>query len=233
MRMLDRPVWSSLTTAHLQLGEGDALARRYLPDVNLFGAAAEDGAEALARLSGLVAPGQQLFIVEAAAISRPPGLALLKTAPALQMIDTGSYETPPTCPDVDAPDGESIQRLTDDDSAEMLALATLTEPGPFLSRTHVMGDFYGLRRNGKLVAMAGQRMRFPGFREVSGVCTHPEMRGHGLAKRLILHVMASIRARGEQPFLHSWADNATAIRLYENLGFTPRAEMNVAVLARE
>jgi len=113
----------------------------------------------------------------------------------------------------------------------MLALATLTEPGPFLSRTHTMGSFLGIRVRGQLVAMAGERMRFPGYTEVSGVCTHPEFRGRGFARRLSAAVVAGIRVRGDQ-FLHAWQVNSSAISLYEGLGFKVRTEVNVAVLER-
>src|SRR6201998_2534210 len=90
---------------------------------------------------------------------------------------------------------------------EVLALARLTEPGPFLERTHVRGSFLGIRIGGRLAAMAGERMRFPGYTEVSGVCTHPDFRGRGLARRLSAAVAARIEARGEQSFLSAWTSN--------------------------
>ena len=114
----------------------------------------------------------------------------------------------------------------------MLALATLTEPGPFLRRTHAMGTFRGIRIGGRLVAMAGERLRFPGYTEVSGVCTHPEFRGRGLARRLSAVVAGGIEARGEQAFLHAWKSNHSAISLYEGLGFRVRTEVQVVVLRR-
>jgi predicted GNAT family acetyltransferase len=123
-----------------------------------------------------------------------------------------------------------ILTLTKEDAPEMLALATLTEPGPFLARTPAMGTFIGIRVGGRLVAMAGERMRFPGYTEVSGVCTHPEFRGRGLARRLSAAVVSGIEARDDQAFLHAWASNHSAIALYESLGFKIRAEVNVAVL---
>ena len=93
--------------------------------------------------------------------------------------------------------------LGDADAAEMLALATLTEPGPFFTRTHRLGDFIGIRHAGRLVAMAGERMKPEGFTEVSGVCTHPDFRGRGYAGALMRVVAARIAARGEMPFLHA------------------------------
>ena len=127
---------------------------------------------------------------------------------------------------------EGMQPLGDADAADMLALARLTEPGPFLERTHTMGRFLGIRIEGRLAAMAGERMRFPGYTEVSGVCTHPDFRGRGLARRLSAAAAVAIEARGERPFLHAWRSNRSAIALYESLGFELRAEVNVAVLDR-
>lgn len=132
-----------------------------------------------------------------------------------------------------AEDEPDIVTLTRDDASEMLALATLTEPGPFRSRTHEMGHFRGVRIGGRLAAMAGERMRFPGFTEVSAVCTHPDFRGRGLARRLSKVVSAAIQARGETPFLHAWKNNHSAIALYETLGFRWRCDVNVAVLERQ
>jgi ribosomal protein S18 acetylase RimI-like enzyme len=108
------------------------------------------------------------------------------------------------------------------DVPQMLALVQRTEPGPFLPRTVEMGTYLGIRRDGVLVAMAGERLHPPGWTEISAVCTDEAWRGQGLATRLVRAVGAGIRARGEVPFLHAVADNTTAIRLYEQLGFRLR-----------
>ncbi len=224
MTPLDRPVWASLSTTHLDLSEGDSRARRYLRDVNVFAAARDDDPAALAQLSSFVGPDEQIYILQAQPIPTPPGLTVVKAALGVQMVNTGAA--------LAADEGSDIVQLTAGDAAEMLALATLTEPGPFAPRTHLMGNFFGVRIDGRLVAMAGERMRFPGYTEVSGVCTHPDFRGRGYARRLSAHVMASIRARHETPFLHAWKSNADAIRLYQTLGFEHRCDMHVAVLAK-
>jgi predicted GNAT family acetyltransferase len=126
-----------------------------------------------------------------------------------------------------------IEALVEADAAEMAARADLTEPGPWRPLTHRYGTFYGIRREGRLVAMAGERMRpAPAIAEVSAVCTLPDYRGQGLAARLIRHVVAGFAARGDTPFLHSYAYNAHAIRLYESLGFRARSAMMVTVLGR-
>jgi predicted GNAT family acetyltransferase len=110
-------------------------------------------------------------------------------------------------------------------------LARATEPGPWGDATHRFGDFYGVRIDGRLAAMAGERMKLPGLAEVSGVCVCPEFRGRGLAAALIRRVMRGMVERGDVPFLHSYAANDRAVRLYEGLGFRVRAPMEFTVLA--
>jgi predicted GNAT family acetyltransferase len=203
---------------------GGVLARRYAADVNAFASARDDTPAALVALMELVQPGERIFVLQVPDILVPGGLVPMKAAKGVQMIATRSIRA--------AGPEEDIVELTDTDAPEMLALATLTEPGPFLARTHRMGTFRGIRIGGRLAAMAGERFRFPGYTEVSGVCTHPDFRGRGLARRLSAAVAARIEARGEQPFLHAWKTNRPAISLYESLGFEIRAEVDVKVLER-
>jgi predicted GNAT family acetyltransferase len=224
MLSLDRPVWASLSTRQAALSVGGPLARRYAPDVNLFASACDDSDTALAALAALVQPGERVFVLQAPEIVVPSGLVAIRTAKGVQMIATRNVPSEGA--------REDFLKLTDADAPEMLALARLTEPGPFLARTHRMGAFLGIRIGGRLVAMAGERFRFSGYTEVSGVCTHPEYRGRGLARKLSAAVAAHIESRGEQPFLHAWKTNVAAISLYQSLGFEVRAEVNVAVLER-
>jgi len=224
LRPLDRPVWASLNTRQAALGLGGPLARRYAPEVNVFASACDDTPPALAALAALVRPGEHVFVLQVSEIPVPPGLSAVKAASGVQMVATRSA--------LPAGADEDIVTLSDADAPEMLALARLTEPGPFLSRTHTMGTFIGVRIGGRLAAMAGERFRVPGHTEVSGVCTHPEFRGRGLARRLSAAVAAGIEARGERPFLHAWKSNRPAIALYESLGFEIRTEVYVAVLER-
>jgi predicted GNAT family acetyltransferase len=206
------------------LSEGNSLARRFVSDVNLFASTCDETPAAAAALAELVAPGETVFVAQVPAIVVPHGFVAVKVAKGVQMVA-------PRGTKFEAPDAD-IRVLTDADAPEMLALATLTEPGPFLRRTHSMGTFRGIRSGGRLVAMAGERLRFPGYTEVSGVCTYPEFRGRGLARRLSAVVAAGIEARGEQAFLHAWKSNQSAISLYEGLGFRVRTEVQVMVLRR-
>ena len=164
-------------------------------------------------------------MLQADEISAPSGLTIVKQAFGVQMVATRPMPKALLSTD-------EVISLTNSDAAEMLALATLTEPGPFRPRTYAMGHFRGVRIDGRLAAMAGERLRMPGYTEVSGVCTHPNDRGRGLARRLSAIVAADIEARGETPFLHAWQTNQPAITLYTSLGFELRRTMHVAVLTR-
>lgn len=222
MQLLDRPAWHSLTGPHASFSVGGPLARRYAPDVHVFAAAQDDSPQALQALSALVPAGHRAFLCEATDIVRPPGFIVVPVRIAVQMVADRAIAVEP----------EEFALLGDADAADMLALAQLTEPGPFLARTHSMGRFIGKRIDGRLAAMAGERFRFAGHTEVSGVCTHPDFRGQGLARSLSAAVAARIQARGERAFLHAWSSNHAAITLYERLGFRWRTDMQVAVLER-
>lgn len=225
MNQLDRPVWASLTSVHSHLAQGGARARRYLPDINGFASACDDDDASLDALARLIRPSEPVFVLQVPEICIPSGVTVTRAAAGVQMVATERIEIPP--------DSGQLVQLGDADAQEMLELASLTQPGPFLRHTHRMGQFVGIRIGGRLAAMAGERFRFPGHTEVSGVCTHPDFRGRGLASRLSRHVAAVIAARGDTAFLHAWQTNTAAIRLYEAMGFRLRCEVNVVVLERE
>ena len=220
---LDRPVWASLTHAP-HLAEGNDLAKRFRRDVNVFASACDDSPHSLAALGTLVGQNDAVYLLQVPAICIPEALVAVREAEGVQLVAVQPIE-----PERGA---ETIVELGDADAAEMLALASLTEPGPFLQRTHTMGRFIGIRIDGRLAAMAGERMRFPGFTEVSGVCTHPDYRGRGFARRLSSVVANRIQHRGDGAFLHAWTSNVAAIALYETLGFAQRASVQVAILKR-
>ena len=119
------------------------------------------------------------------------------------------------------------------DVPEMLELVAQTEPGPFLTRTIELGDYLGIRRDGALVAMAGERFQLDGWTEISAVCTRPDHRGRRLASQLIGALVASIELRSQRVFLHVLSTNTGAIRLYEKLGFRVRQSSTMTVVTRE
>lgn len=221
--VLDRPVWSALATRHAAFAQGDALAKRYDASIAPFAAVECDEAESLHALEKLAAPGESLFMIQTGAIVLPAGLSAVSTATGVQMV---AGKAPPQVSDA------RVRRLTENDAAEMLALASLTKPGPFTLRAQSLGAFWGVQIDGRLAAMAGERMKQPGYAEISGVCTHPDFRGLGLGRLLSLHVANLIVARGEIPYLHAYAANAAAISLYESIGFSLRSTVNAAVVQR-
>ncbi|PYC88057.1 GNAT family N-acetyltransferase [Streptomyces tateyamensis] len=161
-------------------------------------------------LATLVGPGTVTPVTGATA--PPAGWQLVESGQGVQLVDTALRAEP-------APDAV---RLGPDDVPEVLDLVARTRPGPFLPRTVELGTYLGLREGGRLIAMAGERLRPPGWTEISAVCTDPQHRGRGLATRLVRAVAAGIRERGDTPFLHAAASNTNAIRLYESIGFTLR-----------
>lgn len=222
---LDRLVWNMLTGRQAHLAEGDARAVRIDRGYGVFGAAADTGADAQAALAALVPDDGEIWIIENAPWPVPTGAREVKRAILAQMVAEGAPPEPR--------DGEPmIVRLGEADAAEMAALADHAKPGPWGPKTHRYGPFFGIRANGRLLAMAGQRILVPGMAEVSGVSTWEDCRGRGYARTLIGHVMREMVTRGERPFLHSYADNAGAIALYESLGFRIRREMHVLVIAK-
>jgi GNAT superfamily N-acetyltransferase len=119
------------------------------------------------------------------------------------------------------------------DVPEMLELVAQTEPGPFLTKTIELGDYLGIRCDGALVAMAGERFHLDGWTEISAVCTEPEHRGRGLASQLVGALIAGIQLRSQRAFLHVLSTNTGAIRLYEELGFRVRQTATIIVVTRE
>ena len=222
---LDRQVWHMLTGRQAHLALGGAAAKRLDPRYGPFAALRDGGEEAGRALRALAGEaGDALWFVEPEPVAPPPGFAVTRSAALLQMI---AGERPAS----DEADDPEAVLLGEGHAAAMTELALATRPGPWAELTRCYGPFYGIFREGRLAAMAGERMLpGPGVAEVSGVCTWPEFQGQGLGGRLIRHVMAGFRRRGDRPYLHTYADNTTAIALYRKLGFRERRAMALTVL---
>ncbi|MBU2665429.1 GNAT family N-acetyltransferase [Actinoplanes bogorensis] len=217
--MLENPVWAALSGPQACFAEASGDAARFLSDVGPWCAVADPGdRHAWDDLAGLT----DRALLTAPAIHPPKGWKPVMVIAGVQMAGhtmTGVH------------DPETV-RLTETDVPEMLDLVERAQPGPFGKRTIELGNYLGLRHEGRLVAMAGERFRLPGWTEVSAVCTDPAFRGQGLAARLTMAVAAGILERGDLPFLHVAAENAAAIRLYERLGFQVNHEVVFASYRR-
>jgi len=216
---LDRVVWSALTGPQAGLAEVHGRAARFHPDVSPFSAIADErDPGAWQDLAALIGPGADALF-GGAPVTPPPGWQTVLTLPGIQLVGAGV---------AGQPDPEALV-LGAADLPEVLDLVERTRPGPFRPRTIELGTYLGIRREGALIAMAGERLRIPAHTEISAVCTDPAFRGQGLAARLIRAVAAGTQARGDRPFLHTTAGNASAIRLYEHLGFAVRRPVAFAV----
>jgi ribosomal protein S18 acetylase RimI-like enzyme len=221
---LDNSAWHALHGAQRPFAQGDGLAVRFDPAVSVFSALPDEPTpEAWEALRELTGPGH-LAVLFRDVVVTPPGWEELFRLPTLQMIAGSTLRAATAEP---AP---AIEALGAADAAEMLGLAERARPGPFAMRTHELGHFHGIREDGKLVAMAGERMHPPGHVEISAVSTEETHRGRGLAAALIRVLVAEITARGDVAYLHVAADNTTAIRLYEHLGFTTRRHVEAVGL---
>jgi ribosomal protein S18 acetylase RimI-like enzyme len=224
--LLDNPIWNSLATNHAPLAVGShvgqGLARCYPPAVGPLSAFQEPTQAAYADLAAIVPEGDVAVLFLEDLPNIPAGWQLLRGGTLVQMVCTSIPEQP-------FPE-DTIVVMEADDIPEMVALAELTQPGPFRRDTLKLGGFLGIRVDGHLAAMAGQRLSPNGFGEVSAVCTHPSFRGRGYAKALVAAVTRSVHADGRTPFLTSLEANTGAVRIYQQVGFVIRRTFQLAVI---
>lgn len=223
MELLANPIWASLHTCLEYLAEVNDGARRLPPEVTLLAGFAEPTPEAFDSLAKLQADGMPSALFLERPVTLPRGWREIESDDLAQMVQVRDAPMAAAPPDMIDLGGRDI--------GEMIGLANLTKPGPFGRRTRELGTYVGVRREGKLVAMAGERLRLPGYAEVSAVCTHPEFLGRGLAGGLMGAVVERMRAKGETPFLHVRASNTRAIELYKRLGFEESRRFHLLFLA--
>jgi predicted GNAT family acetyltransferase len=227
MHALDNVIWRALTTRQAEFAECFGRARRFVREVTSLCAFEEPSPKGFVDLGELVGVGGTAAVFLDTPYEPRQGWELIARAPLLEMVcencDRHKVQSDPT---------SQLVRLGAQDAAEMVELATLNKPGPFGLRTHELGAYVGMRAQERLVAMAGERLKVPGYTEVSAVCTHPEHTGKGYAGVLMEEIMRGIRERGEISFLHVREDNARAVVLYERLGFRTHRRLHFAVLRK-
>jgi len=224
LALLDRPIWSALTTSQKHLAEGGPQALRYPVDMTPFADMADMSAASFAALGDLMSPSQVAALFTPEPVDVPAGFKIVLADTGEQMI--GSPADSPLR-DVE------IVTLGAADVPAMMRLIELTKPGPFALRTHELGTFLGIRAGGELVAMTGERMKPGKFVEMTAVCVHPDYRGRGYAQALLAAVARRIEARGEIPFLHVFSSNTSAIALYQRQGMKIRRRLYVTALMKQ
>jgi ribosomal protein S18 acetylase RimI-like enzyme len=221
---LDHPVWNALTTRQQALAEGGALVRRYPPAIAPFAAMVDTSPQSFAALGALMSGSDVAVLFTPDPVTPPAEFKILLAKTGEQMIGAPAEILAGTT---------EIVTLGADDVPAMMELTKLTNPGPFALRTHELGTFLGIRIDGQLVAMAGERMKPANYAEITAVCVHPSHRGHGYAQILLATVSRQISTRGEIPFLHVFSDNYSAIALYRRQGMEIRRHLWVTVLQRQ
>ncbi|CAN7256881.1 GNAT family N-acetyltransferase [Bradyrhizobium sp. LjRoot220] len=220
---LDQPVWSALTTRQQALAEGGTVARRFPPTIAPFADMTDMSPESFAALGALMSGSEIAVLFTPDAVAAPDEFKILLAETGEQMVGTPMESSLP---------GVEIVTLGAADVPEMIALVELTKPGPFSTRTHELGTFLGIRVDGQLVAMTGERMKPGNYTEMTAVCVHPSHRGRGYAQALLGAVARGIVARGEIPFLHVFSNNESAIALYRRQGMEIRRGLHVTVLQK-
>jgi ribosomal protein S18 acetylase RimI-like enzyme len=223
MEPLNNPIWMGLTTSQARFAETCGLARRFPPEVTLLGAFPAPSRGAYESLACLVKGPEVVALFLPAAPDVSAGWKVLEVVPLCQMV----------CEKFVRPAARAeFFELGETDVPQMMKLAELTKPGPFGRRTRELGRYIGVRQDGRLAAMAGERIQFPGYTEVSAVCTHPDFAGRGFAAALMTVLIDGILERGEVPFLHVRASNERAIGIYRRMGFRERVTYQLAVLRK-
>jgi ribosomal protein S18 acetylase RimI-like enzyme len=220
---LDDPIWTALTTRQQALAEGGALALRYPPAIAPFAAMLEMSPRSFAALHALMSPSDLAVLFTPDPVTPPAVFKVMLAETGEQMTGTPAEASIP---------GVETVTLGVDDVPAMLELTELTKPGPFSERTHELGTFLGIRTDGQLVAMAGERMKPANYTEITAVCVHPSHRGRGYGQMLLAAIARQILARGELPFLHVFSENKSAIALYRRQGMEIRRRFHVTVLHR-
>jgi GNAT superfamily N-acetyltransferase len=225
----DNPPMEALRSSQRHFAISAGRACKYPEDVTPFAAIGDNSTEALQDLFSIMTPGEATYIVSEAPPAMPNGLSCKGPLGVKQM----TYPHVRPLPDGPEIEGIRIELLSCANAVEMVELTSIAFPGFFRIRTCEMGSYYGIRHQGQLAAMCGERMNIGDYHEISGLCTHPDFRGRGYAAVLMMQLMRDHREAGLRSYLHVSANNSTAIALYERMGFDHRGEFQLYLMTRE
>jgi len=221
--LLDNIMWNCLSGPQARFATGSGTVRRYAPGFSPILGCEDPRRPDFAALAQFCAPGDSFYIDIWDGVA-PSDWRIDREARMWKMV----WEAPLPAEDT-APDAVPLRA---DQAAQAVELATLTNPGPFGIRTPELGEYFVYLDGGRLIAMAGERMEMGSLREISGICTHPDFQGRGLARKLTLKLVRRQMQRGLTPYLHVMAHNTGARALYEKLGFRNYLETTVRVVTR-
>jgi len=222
--VLNNPVWHALNSGNSHLGEGNDMVKYFNADVSPFIALRDATPDNFSELYQMLPNGRISFFATPVMLTIPPPWNVIACVHGLQLVHNGTV-LKDEC-------AHTTVALSTKHCAEMVALAKLTNPGPFNMRTIEFGYYQGIFNNDKLVAMAGQRMHAFNYAEISAVCTHPDYAGKGYARQLLTKQINRVLATSDTPFLHVKHDNKRAVDLYQSLGFSVRSDMYFYILKK-
>ncbi|MDN5287851.1 MAG: family N-acetyltransferase [Mucilaginibacter sp.] len=222
--ILDNPAWNALISGNKDLANGNDVAKYFPKEISPFVGTREISQENFNILYDISQFDSYFGFVAPHDIVIPEQWQIIQSMKVLQMV-YDEVATPAVLQ-------QEFTPLTDQHIPQMIALTQLTNPGPFSERTIDFGHYVGIFDGDRLVTMAGQRMHPVPYAEISAVCTHPDYLGRGYASKLLLHHIHRIRAASEIPFLHVKAENETAIKVYEKIGFVTRKEMSFYIIKK-
>ena len=225
--ILDNMIWNALTTGNNDIAIINGDVGCYLPDIAPFAGMKDFNDINLKKLHEFIPINRSVAISSLYKMNHDESRwKLLQPMDVTQMVYEHSVNTFAT------KNSSLIVPLSDEHIPQMIELTALTRPGPFLQQTIKFKNYFGIFIEGRLAAMTGQRMHPRPYMEVSAVCTHPDFRGMGYAKALMLHVMKIILDNSFTPFLHVLSNNINAIELYKTIGFRTRKQIFVDVVKR-
>jgi ribosomal protein S18 acetylase RimI-like enzyme len=220
---LDNHLWKALNGPWARYCRAVGRVRLLSPDIASVCAIEEVSPANVSELASALSLGEEVLVIAPQPLCSGLELEVLAVKPVLQMMAEQPQPAIPGVPTV---------RLSPADFSQMLALVEVARPGPLGTRALELGSFQGIFDGGRLIAMAGERLRLDRYIEVASVCTHPDYRGRGYAKAVVSALMQKIASAGCTPFLGVDDGNTAAIRLYEGLGFSFRRTFYLSFVRR-